>query len=174
MEAGLGLDFELGYRLPLPDEAYLEDRFLYDADALLGYVKANLPDGAEKGIAVTDADITRSESNYNYIFGLGSKPGSCCICSTDRLRWWSETDELYRLRLYKLLMHEAGHTYGLSHCKDKNCLMHYADSVAGLDDQDIYFCGNCARKIYGDIGTKSIVRRRAIKAFVRDYVLDDG
>ena len=105
------------------------------------------------------------------LFGLGSKPGSCCICSTDRLRWWSETDELYRLRLYKLLMHEAGHTYGLSHCKDKDCLMHYADSVAGLDEQDIYYCGGCARKIYGDIGTKPVIRKRAINAFVREYGL---
>ena len=36
LEAGLGLDFEISNRLPLPDEAYLEDRFQYDADVLLG------------------------------------------------------------------------------------------------------------------------------------------
>jgi len=46
-------------------------------------------------------------------------------------------------RLLKEAVHEIGHTFGLSHCDDWNCVMASSHSVEWLDVKSASFCRNC-------------------------------
>lgn len=56
---------------------------------------------------------------------------------------------LYR-RLYKVAMHELGHTYGLlKHCKSRGCFMEAGGTVNQLRmyDREYHFCKKCKSQI---------------------------
>jgi archaemetzincin len=73
--------------------------------------------------------------------GLGMTPGNSAVISTYRLSK-TNTDE----QLYKLALHEFGHTQGLQHCPDPNCLMRDAEGGNPLNDEKS-FCQSCTQKL---------------------------
>ena len=69
--------------------------------------------------------------------GLGYRPGRSCVVSDFRVSHKNKNQQFY-----KLVLHELGHTEGLSHCKEKTCLMRDAEGGNHLDEEND-FCRNC-------------------------------
>ncbi|MEW6585820.1 MAG: hypothetical protein AB1442_09465 [Nitrospirota bacterium] len=44
-------------------------------------------------------------------------------------------------------VHEIGHTFGLVHCSDPNCAMHFSNSLRDTDRKSSEFCGICVERI---------------------------
>ncbi len=133
----------------VPAEARVPERGQREGSSLL----RALP-GPKKGdvvLGVIDEDIFVAETNF--IFGLAY--GSRAIISLARLRqefYGLPSDPgLFRERAKKEAVHELGHLFGLSHCPDRRCVMHFSNSIFETDLKGWRFCGRC-RKMLEDSG----------------------
>jgi archaemetzincin len=50
---------------------------------------------------------------------------------------------LFYSRLRKECLHELGHTFGLIHCRSRECVMSLANTVADVDRKGSDFCRYC-------------------------------
>ncbi|MGH1345225.1 MAG: hypothetical protein ACRBN8_26925 [Nannocystales bacterium] len=99
--------------------------------------------------ALVEIDLTADdifEDGKPFVFGLASLSDRIAIISTARLQ--SSDERLYADRLTKLVMHEAGHTFGLHHHADDNCVMRRDPSVVSLDDAPTTPCRRCRTKLH--------------------------
>jgi archaemetzincin len=82
-----------------------------------------------------------------FVFGEAQLKGSCAIVSTHRLRqefYGLPPDaRLLRERLLKEAVHELGHTFGLRHCADHECVMAASHAVEWIDVKTCRFCSTC-------------------------------
>ena len=85
---------------------------------------------------------------FTFVFGEAQLEGPCALVS-----WYHLCEERYGLppdesklreRLHKEAVHELGHTFGLRHCDDWQCVMASTHSVERLDLKGAEFCGECA------------------------------
>ena len=71
--------------------------------------------------------------NLNYVFGEADIENGVCIISLSRLRqefYDQKPDKvLFLRRTLKEAVHELGHTYGLGHCANPKCVMHFSNSL---------------------------------------------
>ena len=102
-----------------------------------------------KLLAVTEADLY--SPIFSCLFGEAQLGGDCALISLHRLR-----QEFYDLpsdqkaflsRCEKVAIHEIAHTFGLVHCRDKNCVMYPANNIAEVDTKSNSFCAGCARAL---------------------------
>ena len=77
--------------------------------------------------------------------------GIGAVVSTHRLhnRFYGlpENRELTTDRLLKEAVHELGHTYGLIHCQQANCVMNSSTYVENIDQKSAEFCPLCQKSI---------------------------
>ena len=82
-----------------------------------------------------------------FVFGEGQLEGQCAVVSTARLSeefyGLPRHDRLLRDRLLKESAHELGHTFGLRHCADWQCVMSSSHEVSRLDLKSAEFCPRC-------------------------------
>ena len=105
--------------------------------------------GAKAILGVTDLDLY--EEGLNFIFGLANRSLGSAVISTRRLR-----NEFYGLppdrdllleRAVKEAMHELGHVFGLDHCPDRRCVMHFSNSIHDTDIKGPLYCPRCEGKL---------------------------
>ncbi|BBB32025.1 archaemetzincin [Thermotomaculum hydrothermale] len=86
-----------------------------------------------------------------FVFGEAHMNGNYCIVSLFRLKeafYGKECDEkLLKERLLKEIVHELGHTFGLTHCIDNKCVMFSSYSIEDTDKKSIFFCDSCFEKL---------------------------
>lgn len=131
----------------------------YRADKLLYFLVDIKPDSVDYIIGLTNYDISVSKTDAldNYkkpeskykdfgIFGLGRKPGPCCVVSTFRLGHFGKP--VAHSRLAKVCVHEIGHNLGLSHCTTPKCVMADAvEKMSTVDNAAQTLCAECSRKV---------------------------
>lgn len=130
--------------IALPDMAFYAPRQRYRADSLLRYLHARTLAGAVT-IGLTHRDISttaRGHSDWG-VMGLGQLPGYACVASTFRLKQ-DKVDH----QLYKVAVHELGHTHGLPHCPTPSCLMSDQNGRNRTDEQTA-FCPACKSHLQG-------------------------
>jgi archaemetzincin len=97
-------------------------------------------------VGVTELDLYVPV--FTFVFGEAQLRGPAAIVSTHRLReefYGMPADETTLIqRLLKELLHELGHTQGLRHCTDWNCVMSSAHTVERIDIRQPGFCSPCA------------------------------
>ncbi|BBM86381.1 hypothetical protein [Candidatus Uabimicrobium amorphum] len=135
--------------IPIPKKTFMEDRKQYSAGLLNDYL-AGQRKNYFKLMGVIDEDM--AVPAHAYLFGLASLSRDVFVVSLTRLResyyHRKENSKLFRSRLYKITMHEYGHTFGLSHCLSTGtCLMRFIGSVRDLDYSDCGFCWVCCQRI---------------------------
>jgi archaemetzincin len=128
---------------------YSEERNQFHSTFILSKILNFLPDSAEKIVGVTDVDIFIPI--LTFLFGEAQFEGRGALVSTFRLR-----NEFYGLRndkrlLYtrtlKEVLHELGHTVGLVHCRDYECVMHSSTYVEDIDLKKSQFCSACRKML---------------------------
>jgi archaemetzincin len=136
-------DVIINKSIPLPKKALNQVRTRYRADTLIRYLGGFVKDG-QLIIGLTNKDIsTKKGKDPDYgIMGLGFCPGKSCIASTFRLNGKNKNE-----KLFKVAIHELGHTQGLAktntkHCPEKVCLMRDAEGKDHLNELK-YFCSKC-------------------------------
>ena len=90
------------------------------------------------GITSKDISTTKGKNPDHGVMGLGSMGGKSCMISTFRLKKGSNE------QLFKTVIHELGHNFGLDHCPVKTCFMRDAEGKNPLD-QEKEFCTGCKK-----------------------------
>jgi len=109
-------------------------------DVLSEVCRLRMTQGASIALGVTDVDLFVPD--LNFVFGLASKDGACAVVSTNRLK--GDGQGPYHERLVKEAVHELGHVFGLEHCADSRCAMHFSNSLRDTDLKRDAFCSRCS------------------------------
>ncbi len=115
----------------------------YHAGTLLGYLSTlDFPD-LIKLLALVEFDLY--EKGLNFVFGEAQLGGRNAVVSVFRLR--TENERLFFERTFKEVNHELGHTFGLEHCPDPECVMSFSNSLMEVDRKGRFFCRSCREKL---------------------------
>jgi archaemetzincin len=115
-------------------------------------------------VAVTMSDIYPDEA-WNFVYGQARTVDGLGVYSFARLdplfptppekllnKPLTEEHRVIMLRrCVKILLHEVGHLFGLKHCIYYICLMNGANHEVEMDQQPLYLCPVCLRKLYSTL-----------------------
>jgi archaemetzincin len=125
--------------------AFDRTRRQYNSTALLAALHERNREPGAKILGVTGLDLYIPV--LTFVYGEAQLGGSVAIASCYRLRnsfYGLPTDHNVTLtRLLKESLHELGHTAGLVHCQDYECVMCASTSVEEIDLKREAFCGEC-------------------------------
>ena len=136
--------------IPLPTENYNARRQQYRGRAMLRALRSHYGEyGSEVDRMLGVADVDCYARGLNFIFGQAMMRRPLAFVALPRLRpsfyGQPEDQALFRERAIKEMVHELGHTWGLSHCDDPKCVMHFSNSLRDTDIKGARFCLRCAR-----------------------------
>lgn len=125
----------LGNPMNLPKHTYYAPRSRYRADSIIHWL-SSLAKPGEIYLGITHVDISTTKNAYPDwgVMGLGYQPGNACVASSFRLKNKSS--------LWKVAIHELGHTTGLPHCSVKTCFMRDAEG-GNPTNEETGFCSAC-------------------------------
>jgi len=129
-----------------PTYALDPTRQQYNSNLIIKNLIASSPADALKTLGVTPFDLF--SPIFSHVFGEAQFRGKCAVISSYRLRGsphgavQAGCPPLVS-RLEKEAMHELGHTFGLRHCADPDCVMHYSVGVQCADRKFAFFCSAC-------------------------------
>lgn len=122
----------------LPRMAYYAPGKRYRADSLIRYLhRRTAHNHVTIGLTTRDISSTKGNAADYGIMGLGYQPGSSCVVSAYRLPKKNRAEQLF-----KLTIHELGHTQGLPHCTVKTCYMRDAEGKNYMNEET-GFCVRC-------------------------------
>src|SRR5215203_5627323 len=106
----------------------------------------NNPDDNTKVLAICDFDAYSGE--LNFVLGEAHLGGRVAAIYLPRLRQdfyvkKSDTNKLFEQRVIKEAVHELGHAFGLTHCENNKCVMHFSNSLQDTDFKDHKLCERC-------------------------------
>ncbi|MFZ1527428.1 MAG: matrixin family metalloprotease [Ferruginibacter sp.] len=122
----------------LPAVAYYAPRKRYRADSIIS-ILAKKAGTNQVILGLTAKDISTGNKQVKDwgVMGLGYCPGKACVASGFRLL---KKDK--KTQLFKVAIHELGHTQGLSHCSQKYCFMRDAEGGNPTNEEKA-FCSSC-------------------------------
>jgi len=128
-------------------QAYNPERKQYLSSRLLTALGKAQREERVVGIADVDLYVPR----LNFVFGEADVSSGTAIISLCRLRqeyYGLAPDEvLFLERATKEIVHELGHIFGLGHCPNNRCVMHFSNSLADTDLKEAQFCNMCRPRI---------------------------
>ncbi|KPK99848.1 MAG: hypothetical protein AMJ91_06065 [candidate division Zixibacteria bacterium SM23_73_3] len=129
--------------------AYHPRREQYHSSAILEKLKTMKSKECERLLAIVGVDLYVPE--LNFVFGEADFQTKVAVVSITRLGQefygLPENKLLFLERVKKEVVHELGHTYGLPHCPDPGCVMHFSNSLRDTDLKSYFFCVNCKKKL---------------------------
>lgn len=137
-----------------------------------------LPRDAVALFGVTGSDLWAS--NLNYVFGQGDfnrRVGVYSLCRYFPEFWGKPRragDETQALnRACRVLNHEIGHVFGMSHCVFYDCSMNGSNSLAEGDAKPVDYCPVCHRKLMWNINWNSAKRFADLRGFYASHKMPE-
>ncbi len=132
--------------VPIDLQLYYSDtRNQYHSTLILAQLLKLLPADGAKIVGITDVDLFIPI--LTFLFGEAQFNGSGAVVSTYRLHnqfYGLPPDEgLFYHRTLKEILHELGHTLGLIHCQQFECVMRSSTYVEDIDLKHARFCERC-------------------------------
>ncbi len=128
-----------------PEFAFHGERQQYHSSEILERMRASFGQDAWRLLGVAGVDLYIPI--LTYVFGEAQLGGPCAVVSYHRLRqqfYGLPADPaLERDRLAKEAVHELGHTLGLRHCDDYDCVMAASHTVEWIDLKGLHLCAHC-------------------------------
>lgn len=132
--------------LEIPKDAFNPKRGQFDSNKIFNKLKKY---EGKRVIGIIDKDLY--VQGLNFVFGQAELLGRCALISITRLRQefygLPKDDIIFFKRVIKEAIHELGHTYGLKHCSNENCVMFFSNSIIDTDKKSSFFCKNCQEKL---------------------------
>jgi archaemetzincin len=143
-----GRKVEVGQRMLHPDYAYNKKRNQYLSTAILKTLMEQKEYTAyDRMLGIVDQDLYVPE--LNFVFGEAGQKAS--VISLTRLRQefyhLPQDETLFYRRALTEAVHELGHTYGLGHCRNSQCVMFFSNSLLDTDRKGSDFCLECKSKL---------------------------
>ena len=113
---------------------------------ILRFLARNLPDDAYCTLGISMIDLY-PDPNWNFVFGQASLRNRVGVYSF--ARYTAEGDpQLTLRRSLKVMAHEIGHMYGLTHCTFFECGLNGSNHLEEADRRPIHLCPVCMRKLH--------------------------
>ncbi|MGA9642736.1 MAG: archaemetzincin family Zn-dependent metalloprotease [Terriglobales bacterium] len=128
-----------------PQFAFHPERGQHHSSEILQAMQRYANEGAWRVLGVTSVDLYIPI--LTFVFGEAQMGGPCAVVSYHRLM-----QQFYGLppdpnllveRLVKESVHEVGHTFDLTHCRDYSCAMAPSHAVEWIDLKETSLCGDC-------------------------------
>ena len=136
-----GCEAVVGPTFREPPSALDASRGQYLADAILREVP--LPDGAAFSLGLVTPDLFTN--GLSFVFGMAF--GQRALVSVYRLAAPDEEglrgQARFLVRVLTEAVHEVGHLFGLGHCRDRECVMFFSNTVADTDHKGPRLCQRC-------------------------------
>jgi len=121
----------------------------YDGNQLLNHMHSEYSGGHIKAIGLFRVDLFIPI--LTYIIGQAVYKGNAGVVSLFRLKnelyGMKRDDKLLFERFKKEVIHELGHTFGLTHCFSPSCVMRSSTYIEDVDQKDSTFCLRCYEKL---------------------------
>lgn len=143
-----GLPCRVASAISIPPTAYDPGGRQYVGHAILTALAAlEIPPEVERVLGIVDEDCYAP--GLNFIFGQAAGPYAFIALPRLRQSFYGlpEDEALFRERVLKEAVHELGHTYGLGHCPDRRCVMHFSNSLRDTDVKGASFCRRCQARV---------------------------
>jgi len=131
--------------MPVPPASLEAGRNQHSSTKILKEMLREVPPDALKILGVTDRDLCIPI--LTYVFGEAQLGGTVGVVSLARLRQefhgLESNRPLFLERARKESLHELGHTFGLIHCKSRECVMYLSNTVGDVDAKGRNFCRYC-------------------------------
>jgi archaemetzincin len=127
--------------------AYNSHRNQWNSTKLLRwFLKKFNPSRERKIFGILDLDAY--SGGLNFVLGEAFRNGRIAAIYLPRLKeefyGLKPNEQLFYERMVKEAVHELGHVFGLTHCDNQVCVMHFSNS---LHIKDRSFCKSCRSKL---------------------------
>jgi archaemetzincin len=145
IEARCGVRCKVAQKGENPKYAYNGSRGQYNSKLILRRLQKYCSKDTLRLIGVTHVDLY--VPILKYVFGLSQMEGCCAVISMHRLRPefydLPPDPDLLMIRMEKTALHEVGHSLGLTHCRERRCVMYSSTRIEDTDFKDLDFCPTC-------------------------------
>ncbi len=131
----------------LPADAFCPDRRQYRGEGILTALRKSPLSRVDRTLGLVAADCYTE--GLTFVFGQAEVGGRLGFVALERLQpsFYGATDDrrLFYDRTLKEVVHELGHTWGLSHCVAPLCVMYYSNTLQHTDHKGPGFCPRCTQ-----------------------------
>jgi archaemetzincin len=131
--------------LAIPEGSFDAVRQQYQSVEVMKTVAQTAPRDTGRLLGVTELDL--AIPMLTFLFGQAQLEGRVAVVSLCRLRQefygLPANDGLLRERAIKEMLHELGHTFGLTHCSEPQCAMSLATHIDLVDAKRERYCDRC-------------------------------
>lgn len=121
----------------------------YDGNRLIHFIHTEYGKEHRKTIGLFRVDLFIPI--LTFIIGQAVYKGNAGVVSLFRLKnelyGLKKDDDLMVERFVKEIVHELGHTFGLTHCISPTCVMRSSTYIEDVDQKDVHFCVKCREKL---------------------------
>jgi archaemetzincin len=140
-----GLSCDVAEKMPLPSYAYDDIRHQYNSKTILKRLIKESSYHTLKFIGLTPVDLY--VPILKFVFGLAQIEGKYSVVSLHRLapQFYDQPPNPILLleRLEKTVLHELGHMFGITHCRNRHCIMFSSTRIQDTDFKNPCFCPTC-------------------------------
>src|SRR5437867_2852959 len=142
---------------------------------VLNFLKARVPPDAFCVIAITMEDLYPDPS-WNFVFGQASLHEGVGVYSFARYdpafygqQRGSDYESVLLRRSCKVLVHETGHMFGVSHCVFFACVMNGSNHLGESDSRPFHLCPVCLRKLQWSMNWDIVKREESLAALYHEF-----